>query len=75
MDIQAPARSDFEILSLSALASYNRPLILALIFLATLVITYFLSKKNIAVSIVVSFVVVILIGLYFVFSFTSAVRY
>jgi hypothetical protein len=75
MGIQAPSGNQSSIMVMSALTSYNRPLIIALIFLATLVTTYFLSKKNISVSIVVSSVLVILIALYFIFSFTSAVRY
>lgn len=75
MGIQAPTSQGTFVALQTALFSYNRPVILVLIFLGGFFSALILSKKNIILSITVSLIVVFIVALYFIVSYTSTIRY
>lgn len=83
MGIQAPTTQDILAAILTALLSYNRPVILFIIFIlsliTTLVITLWLTKKKVLISLVISLIVssgaTFLTALYFVITYIGKIRY
>ncbi len=75
MGIQAPTTSDYVALVLTSLTSYNRPLVLFLVFIFSFGILYYLTKKKMKTSLAVSLVVVFIAALVFVASEFSKVRW
>jgi len=69
MGIQAPSNQENYALFLTALLSDNHPLILSAVFFLTLILSFFISKKNLLVSLIISLGATLATGLYFIFTY------
>lgn len=75
MEIQVPGAGEYQAALLTALLSYNRPLILSAIFVLVLIATYSLSKKDLLISLIVSAIATLAIAFYFVITYFSNLRF
>jgi len=75
MGIQAPSSSDQFTLVVSSLISYNRPLIILAVSILLGAVAYFVTKKNLALSILTLVLTGLLVSGYFVLTATSSIRY
>lgn len=75
MGFQSPTGNDYLVLALTALISYNRPLILLVVFVLSFAISYYLSKKKVPLSLLISVSVTLLVGLIFIFYSFSQIRW
>ncbi|RJR16227.1 hypothetical protein C4579_00750 [Candidatus Microgenomates bacterium] len=74
MGIRAPSQSDYLTAALSALTSYNHPLILIAVFVTSMVICMFFTKKPVT-AFIVSTGTTVLVACYFVFSYLWTLRF
>lgn len=78
MGIQAPSTSDQLTIAYSAVLSFNRPIILLLIFLVSLIISYVVLKKSKnrpLISLLIAITITILTATYFITTTLSNIRY
>jgi len=78
MGIQAPTTQDQITIAYSALISYNRPIILLSVFLASFIISYVVLKKSsrrILFSVLIAGAITVLTAMYFILTMFSNIRY
>jgi hypothetical protein len=75
MGIQAPTMSDYINAMITGLISFNKPLILLGVFIASFLVFYLISKKRFLMSLIFSFVVTVAIAAYFAIGFANRLVY
>jgi len=75
MGFQAPTAYEKFTAVQSALLSYNRPLLLACVFVASFLLVFLLSKRNVLMSLSASLGAVFILAAYYIVMFVSVIRY
>ena len=75
MGFMAPTPSDQLSIVVTALVSYNRPVIFLGCFLVVFAATYLFTKKNALIAFLVSAILTLLLIVFFTISALSSVRY
>ena len=75
MGAQAPGPNEQKAIILTALSGYNRPFILIAVFIVSFGISYFLTKKNLSISLIVGLFATIATAIFFISTYSSQLRF